>query len=89
MPWRLNKFVIIFNDSGKRTFYSYDGMKSNGQFFILNQEQYFPYIITSIPKNGKVPKKLYRATHCYYISDDNNFSLGDFVFPLESLVDTC
>jgi len=81
MPWRLNIFVIIFNDSGKRTFYSYDGMKSNGQFVILNQEPYFPYIITSIPKKGKEPKTLSRATHCYYIRDDDNFSLGDFVFP--------
>ena len=74
--WRLN-------DSGKRTFYSYDGMKSNGQFFILNQEPYFPYIITSIPIKGKVPKTLSRATHCYYIRDDDNFSLVDFVFPPE------
>jgi hypothetical protein len=79
--WRLN-------DSGKRTFFSYDGMKINGQFVILNQEPYFPYIITSIPKNGKPGRTLSRATHCYYIRDDDDLSLGHFIFPPESLVDT-
>ena len=34
-------------------------------------------------------KSFSRTTHCYYIrDDDDDSSLGDFIFPPESLVDT-